>query len=141
MNVVILILMSILFISCSSLSKGTPERYFKVKKYTEIGVLADNFVKYTLASDGTDHCFKDVDDREIVTVHHTHELAAIDHFHKRTTKVDIKVRQTRSHILYDIKSVTSTTFELEMASCQMQILYGYINIDSLPYFTSFRLAK
>jgi hypothetical protein len=141
MGKILVLTLSLVLMSCSSFKgKKDPVKYIQIKTFSLAGEHAQRTMKYYSTTENDDHCFKDnLQNKEIITVDSENTQFAIDHFYKRTTKVDITRMHSMGVLHVDVKTTEETDYELEVASCLQTDDYFLVHTDRL--MTSFRLKN
>jgi hypothetical protein len=143
MNSFILLLLSFLFISCSSrVTKFGSEKVFKQKSFNLNAQYHQDNIEYYVTRENEEHCFdSNPENKEIITVKSVNIEYAINHFYKRMVNVDINVyRSNLDGPQIRVNTKESVNFNLEMASCSFESIGGLFS-NSYPRYTSFRLAN
>ena len=140
MKLLILLILSMLMISCASVTKeNVTDKHFSVKEY-DLNYRVRPFKVYMIHQEKLDqNCFLDVDDREIYTVPEEHASFAIDHFYKRFINVDVKVVKQNGTSATYVKATESANFDLEVFDCIVETKYWFITNKRV--YTSFRMKR
>ena len=142
MNKLLLILLSIFCISCSSLDKFGHKKYFKQKAFDITSQHHDFIVDYYVTTDNENHCFNSNPmNKEIMTVNAQHLNYAVAHFYTRVTKVDVKItRYNDERAKINFIVTDDAHFKLETAYCSFKKFGGLLSNHDVEY-VSFRLAN
>lgn len=143
MNRLILILLALFCVSCSSnsLRKFGTEQQFQLKKFYLKGnnVVGIGYENINYIKDSSNNCFDLNDNREVITVMSNNLDIAIKHFYFRTVSFNVKKVVSNGNQLIEATSNQETDLDLEVAYCTF-LSKGFLNNPENTY-ASFRLKR
>ena len=141
MKALILILMSLFFVSCASVKKFGVERHFAQRTIDINSEAHEELIQYWTTTENDQHCFEsNPKNKEIITVSENYQNYAIEHFYVRLVKVDVVIQRpgdSRPRILAIVTD--DAHFKLEKAYCSITMT-GNMFRDFHANYVSFRLA-
>ena len=142
MNKVLILLLALVSVSCSSLHKFNNQKHFKQRIINTNKEVDSREIYYYTGTENSEHCFEsNPNNKEIITVESDKIAYAINHFYGRQVAVSTRIVQINGGTRYVEHTVKDNlNFKLETSDCFFETNGGLFKTTSTQY-TSFRLIN